>query len=235
MSGAAIEVRAVTVDGRLTPTSLDIAPGTVTALIGRNGAGKSTLLQAIAGELRHAGSVAIAGRDIARIPARELARLRAVLDQDPQVAFGFTVREVVSWGRDCWRGTERVRDDDAVITAMLDEQGIATLAQRRVSTLSGGERQRVHLARVRAQQAPVLLLDEADAELDLEGRYRLDEAMRAEASSGTAVVIVSHDIARIAGIADRIIALDRGAVVADGPAGEVAAPGRIAALFGIPR
>lgn len=233
-NAAAIEAHEVAVDGRLRPTTLAIARGSVTALIGRNGAGKSTLLQALAGELRHGGSVRIDGQEVARTRPRALARLRAVLDQEPSAAFGFTVREVVAWGRDCRRGTPAEREDDEVVAAMLAEHGIAHLAHRRVSEISGGERQRVHLARVRAQRAPVLLLDEADSDLDLEGRFHLDEAIRREASAGTAVVVVTHDLARIGSVADRILALDKGSVALDAPPAEALAPARIAALFGVP-
>lgn len=220
---------------RVHAVSLVIEPGTVTVLGGRNGAGKSTLLGVIAGELALTqGSVTVLGDDPRSLDAPSLARRRALLDQQAPAPAGFTVTEVVTWGRRCWRGTERAAQDDAVIVRMLDELGITALADRPVHELSGGERRRVHLARVRAQQAPVLLLDEADGELDLEGRYHLDEAMRREATAGTAVIAVSHDLRRLSRCADRMVLLDAGRVVADGTPAEVATADRLAALFGIP-
>lgn len=220
---------------RLSAVGLTIEPGTVTVLGGRNGAGKSTLLGVIAGELTLSqGSVILLGDDPRSLDASSLARRRALLDQEAPAPAGFTVTEVVGWGRRCWRGTEHSAQDDAVIARMLDEHGITALAERPVHELSGGERRRVHLARVRAQEAPVLLLDEADGELDLEGRYHLDEAMRREAASGTAVVAVSHDLRRLARSADRMVLLDAGLIVADGAPAEVATADRLAALFGIP-
>lgn len=220
---------------RLASTSLAIEAGTITALGGPNGAGKSTLLSLIAGELApSAGIVRLLGRDPRAQAPTELARSRAVLDQDTPTPAGFTVAEVVAWGRRCWRGTEHARRDDEVVGRMLEEHGIAHLAERPAHALSGGERRRVHLARVRAQEAAALLLDEADADLDLEGRYHLDEAMRREAARGAAVVIVSHDLRRLARTAERMVLLREGVVTADGPPDIVAAPDRLATLFGIP-
>lgn len=230
----AIAVRDVAVPSRLRSTSLTIDHGSITALIGPNGAGKSTLLQVIAGEVRHRGSVLIDDHDVDRTRPRALARLRAVLDQDPSVTFGFTVREVVTWGRDCWRGTPSEHDDSAIVDMMLAEHGIEHLASRRVNDLSGGERQRVHLARVRAQRAPVLLLDEADSDLDIEGRFHLDEAIRREAAAGTAIVLVSHDLMRLGSVAHRVIALTGGLVTLDGPPSAVLDPSQISVLFGVP-
>ena len=201
---------------RLHPTSLTIDPSTVTLIVGRNGSGKSTLMSLMAADLQpSSGTVLLAGDDAASLSARELARRRAVLGQEQRIAFGFLVRDVVSWGRYCWSGTPQAREDAGVVEQMLDEQGISHLAERRVTELSGGERQRVHLARVRAQQAPILLLDEADASLDLEGRHHLTLTARAEADRGCAVVLVSHDVQRQLDLADRVIAVESGRVVID--------------------
>lgn len=220
---------------RLTPTTLCVASGTITVLGGRNGSGKSTLLSLIAGELAPStGSARLLGRDPAGRNATALAQERALLDQDAPAPPGFTVAEVVAWGRRCWRGTPEAAHDQAVVGQMIAEHGIAHLADRPVHELSGGERKRMHLARVRAQRSPVLLLDEADADLDLEGRYHLDQALRREADAGVAVVLVSHDLRRLARIADRLVMLDRGAVVADGAPSTIATPECLAVLFQIP-
>jgi len=207
---------------RLHATSITITPGSVTAIVGRNGAGKSTLLALMAAELRPtSGDVLVDGDPLASLSARDLAQRRALLSQDQTVAFSFTVRDVVSWGRHCWSGTPQAHQDDQIIDATMRDQGVAHLATRRVTELSGGERQRVQLARVRAQRAPVLLLDEADAALDLEGRHHLAETVRGEASSGTAVVLVSHDVQRMLTAADRLIVVEAGRVVIDSPVASV--------------
>jgi iron complex transport system ATP-binding protein len=207
---------------RLHETSLTIAQGSVTAIVGRNGAGKSTLLALMAGELHPTlGTVQLGGDSTDTISARHLAQRRSLLSQDQAVAFSFTVREVVSWGRHCWAGTAQATQDEQIIDATLAEQGVAHLSTRVITELSGGERQRVHLARVRAQRAPVLLLDEADAALDLEGRHHLAHTVRQEAVSGTTVVMVSHDVQRMLSTADRLVVVEGGRVVIDSPVASV--------------
>jgi iron complex transport system ATP-binding protein len=207
---------------RLHRTSLAVSPSTVTLIVGRNGSGKSTLLSLMsAGIHPTTGVVRLNNDDASLLSKQTLAQRRAVLGQEQRLAFGFRVREVVSWGRFCWRATPQAREDDRVIDQMMDDQGIAHLALRRVTELSGGERQRVHLARVRAQQAPTLLLDEADASLDLEGRHHLSKAVRAEAERGCAVVMVSHDIHRQLEWVDRVIAVADGRIVIDSPRGSL--------------
>jgi iron complex transport system ATP-binding protein len=201
---------------RLHATSLTISPASITAIVGRNGAGKSTLLALMAAEVRPtSGSVFIDGESADSLSAQSLAQRRALLTQDQAVSFSFTVRDVVSWGRHCWAGTSHAQHDDQIIDSTMNDQGVAHLSTRLVTELSGGERQRVHVARVRAQRAPVLLLDEADAALDLEGRHHLVSTVREEALSGTAVVMVSHDVHRMFTCADRMLVVDGGRVVMD--------------------
>lgn len=202
---------------RLRDVTLSIQPGSITAVIGANGSGKSTLLSVLAAELRPTtGTVMLGNDDASRLSASELARRRALLSQDSMVNFGFTVRDVVSWGRTAWRGTDDAKHDEAIVNEVMSNQGITLLADRSVAELSGGERKRVHIARVLCQQAPLVLLDEADSDLDLAGRLQLDAVMSSLSSAGTSVVVVSHDIARVSSIATRIIALRAGEVACDG-------------------
>lgn len=220
---------------RLHATSLTVPRGTVTAVVGRNGAGKSTLLALMAAEL-HAtsGEVLLDGEPVRTMSVRHLARRRALLSQDDVVGFSYTVRDVVSWGRHCWSGAPESCDDGDIIDTVIEDQGIGHLASRLVTELSRGERQRVQLARVRVQRAPVLLLDEADAPLDLAGRHHLAETARREATSGTAVVLVSHDVPRMLTTADRLIVVDAGRVVSDSPVSDVL-PTDLARVLGVPR
>lgn len=219
---------------RLHPTTLDIPHGRVTGIVGRNGSGKSTLLGLLAGELRPGtGTVEVGGQDIARLGARARAQRRALLAQDRDVAFGFTVEEVVAWGRTPWQGTAESGSDAAVIAEAIEQQGLEHLRMRPVTTLSGGERTRVHLARVLAQCAPLLLLDEADADLDLVARHDLDVLLRRHVDGGGAVVAVSHDIPRMRHACDDVVLLSGGEVIAHGPAAEVLAPASLKEAFGI--
>ncbi len=219
---------------RLAPTTVMFRRGAITAVLGRNGSGKSTLLGLLSGELiPDSGYVEIEGVDIARLDARARARQRALLGQERQVSFGFTVEEVVSWGRTPWQGTPQARDDAMIVNEVIEDHGLSAVRTRPVTTLSGGERTRVHLARVMAQQAPLLLLDEADADLDVVGRHDLDSRMRAHADAGGAVIVVSHDIARMRHVCDDVVLLQGGRVIAAGAAAEVLTPDVLRDAFGI--
>lgn len=218
---------------RLECAALAFEPRTITGVIGPNGAGKSTLLSTVAGELRPtSGHVFIDGTDIATLDARALARLRAVLDQQTDVSFPFTVAEVVAWGRHAWRGTPEADRDDVVIEEALAAQGLEQLRSRSVLELSGGERRRVQIARVIAQQARVVLFDEADADLDLVGRAQLDAVMRAQRDAGGTVIASSHDVARIAALCDQCVVVGAGRIVAFGPPADVVTSNVLTEAFG---
>lgn len=204
---------------RLQPTTMQFPSGEVTAVIGPNGAGKSTLLGLAAGMLQPTtGSVLINDREIHRMSARELARERAVLTQDEGVIFGFTVAEVVQWGRTPWQGFRSptgAQSADIVISA-LKAVDMHAERERPINELSGGERKRVHLARIIAQQASILLLDEPDSDLDLSGLQSLDRAIRRMNVDGTTVVLTSHDLGRISRLATHVVLVAQGCVLAQG-------------------
>lgn len=230
-----LQARDVTVPGRLEGVSVAVAPGEIHALVGPNGSGKSTLLAVLAGDLMPAsGTVSIDGESWSRISAREAARRRALLAQETPLAFPFTVREVVSWGRLPWRGTAQDVEDEAVVADVVTQHDLAALLDRPVTALSGGERARVHLARVLAQRAPVLLLDEADAALDLAGQAHLDAAVRRRRDAGDAIVIVGHDLGRLAALADSVTLLAHGRVVGQGPASTTLTADALTRAYGVP-
>lgn len=218
---------------RLECSSLSFDPGTITAVVGPNGAGKSTLISAIAGELTPtSGHVLVDGVDITTLDARALARRRAVLDQQTEVSFPFTVAEVVAWGRHAWRGTEQAARDEDIVEDVLAAQGLIHLRSRSVLELSGGERRRVQIARVIAQQAPVILFDEADADLDLVGRAQLDGVMRAHRDAGGTVIASSHDVARVATLGDQCVLVGAGRIMACGRPEDVVTSDLLTAAFG---
>jgi iron complex transport system ATP-binding protein len=218
---------------RLEPTHLALEPGTITAIIGPNGSGKSTLLGLMSGDTRPTeGLVLMNGAAAQAMNATMLARHRSLLAQETTVAFPFLVREVVAWGRLAWRRTPSSADDARIVDAAIESQGLAALRDRRVTELSGGERTRVHLARVIAQRTALLLLDEADADLDLVGRSHLDETVAALALEGRTVVLVSHDINRVARLSHRMIVMSGGGINADGRPQEVLTAGILGAAFG---
>jgi iron complex transport system ATP-binding protein len=137
------------------------------------------------------------------------------------MSFPFTVLQVVRMGRSPWAGLpEEDRDDDVVLRSMI-EADVVPLAQRNFMSLSGGERARAALARVLAQEAAVLMLDEPTAALDIRHQEQVLELAGQRARAGAAVVVVMHDLGLAAAHADRVVVMASGAIRADGPPHEV--------------
>lgn len=220
------EVRKLRVElgGRtvLHDVDLEVRTGEVLALVGPNGAGKSTLLGALAGDVAaSSGDVLLDGAPLASWSPVQLARRRAVLTQSYDLSFPFAVRAVVAMGRAPWARTPAEADDDAVVDAMLRRTETARFARRGFAALSGGERARVALARVLAQQAPLVMLDEPTAALDIRYQESVLRTAAERAYAGDAVVVVLHDLALAAAYADRVAVLRGGRIAACGPPEEV--------------
>lgn len=220
------EVRGLRVrlGGRQVLDSIDLTAhaGEVVALVGPNGAGKSTLLAALAADLpAESGAVRIDGRPVTDWSAPELALRRAVLPQSAALAFPFPVEDVVRMGRAPWAGTDRADEDDPAVAAAMAATEVTQFAGRPFSALSGGERARVALARVLAQRAPLLLLDEPTAALDLRHQELVLRICRERAAAGDAVVVVLHDLGLAAAYADRAAVLHEGRIAVAGPPAEV--------------
>ncbi|MFB6815310.1 heme ABC transporter ATP-binding protein [Streptomyces sp. NPDC056347] len=192
--------------------------GEVLALVGPNGAGKSTLLAALAADLpAERGEILIDGRPAGAWSAAELALRRAVLPQSAALSFPFPVADVVRMGRAPWAGTERADADDRAVAEAMAATEVTAFAARPFAALSGGERARVALARVLAQRAPLLLLDEPTAALDLRHQELVLRICRERAAAGDAVVVVLHDLGLAAAYADRVAVLHGGRIAAAGP------------------
>lgn len=233
---AALHARSVSVSiggaRILTDVDLTVEAGRVHALIGPNGAGKSTLLAALAGDIRPAGGrVSVRGTDLDAWKPKQLARERAVLLQENRVSFPFTVDEVVRMGRSPWRGTPAEAEDEQAVAGAIAATELHPLLERPVPSLSGGERARAALARVLAQRAGILLLDEPTAALDLKHQEDVLRLARERARAGDAVVIVLHDLTVAAAFADTITLLENGRVVATGTPAEVLTAERIRAVY----
>ncbi|QEO14793.1 heme ABC transporter ATP-binding protein [Agromyces intestinalis] len=227
----------VSIDGATLLHDVDFAAhaGELHALIGPNGAGKSTLLGVLAGDRRATtGSATLHTRSLHDWPLRDLARARAVLTQQHDVFFPFTVAQVVEMGRRPWARSPEASDDDAAIADAMRQTDVTHLADRRVPSLSGGERARAALARVLAQRAPVLLLDEPTAALDLKHQEDVLRLARARSRAGDTVVVVLHDLNIAAAYADRLTLLAGGRVAATGTPAEVLTAERIEQVYGQP-
>nr|WP_203632113.1 heme ABC transporter ATP-binding protein [Streptomyces halstedii] len=206
----------------LDAVDLTARAGEVVALVGPNGAGKSTLLAALAADLpAGSGEIRIDGRPAAAWSPPELALRRAVLPQSAALSFPFPVEDVVRMGRAPWAGTAREDEDDVAVASAMEATEVTRFAARPFSALSGGERARVALARVLAQRAPLLLLDEPTAALDLRHQELVLRICRERAAAGDAVVVVLHDLGLAAAYADRAVVLRDGRVAVDGPPAEV--------------
>ena len=209
-------------------------PGEVTGLIGPNGAGKSTVLGAVAGDIDFSGEIRIGGLS-PKAPPRELARQRAVMLQDVAVSFEFLVRDVVAMGRRPWGGTPQAKLDDQFIEAALETAGVAHLAGRDISTLSGGERARVAFARVLAQNAPIVLLDEPTAALDIRHQEQLLGSVKAlSREAGVTAVVVLHDLNAAAAYCDHIVCVSCGGIAAQGRVAEVFTGATLSEVYGWP-
>jgi iron complex transport system ATP-binding protein len=214
---------------------LDVERGQWLALIGPNGGGKTTLLRAIAGLVPFAGSIALEGRPTGEMHRRELSRLLAVVPQEPSTPPWMTVGEYVLLGRTPHLGPlakEGARDRDAAARA-LTRLDLVDYRERLLGTLSGGEKQRVVVARALAQEAPIVLLDEPTAALDIGHQQQaldLIDVLRVE--SGLTLVSAMHDLTLAAQYADRMVLLDRGRVVADGVPRDVLTEDSIARHYG---
>ncbi len=237
-SGGELELRGV--GARLgTKQVLDgldlvLQPARVTALVGPNGAGKSTCLRLLSGVLQpSAGTVLVRGRGLRQWGRRELARHLAVVPQGAVLPAGFTAFDLVMMGRAPhigFLGTEGAEDVQAV-NAALTRTRAADLAKRRIEELSGGERQRVLLARALAQEPSWLLLDEPTNHLDIRHQVELLRFIRRESSLGLGAFVVLHDLNLAARVADRIVVMADGNVVADGAPGEVLSEGMIRQVY----
>ena len=211
----------------ISEVKLDLNPGDLLAIVGPNGAGKSTLCSLLAGDITpKAGSVQLCGHGLQETKPAVLARLRSMLTQQNHIRFPFTAREVVMMGRHPhirrWRSPTET-DFAAVDDAMKSVQTIH-LADRIYPTLSGGEQRRVSLARVLAQDTPVMLLDEPTNALDIAHQQLVMSLCRRLADEGRAVLAVLHDLNLAAAFADRLVVLSEGQVVAKGKPEEVLTP-----------
>jgi iron complex transport system ATP-binding protein len=224
----------VTIDGVeiLRGADLDLAVGELVAIVGPNGAGKSTFVRAVSGLQRpSAGAVRWRGRELRQMRGRELARTRAFVPQRMPVPAGVSVREAVTIGRSALlrplgRMT-RAGIDDA-----MERAGVTGFAERALTTLSGGELQRVQIAIGLAQEAPVLIADEPTSQLDLGAAIDVSGLLRELADTGLAVLLVVHDLALAAAVADRVVVVHDGRTEAAGEPTEVLTPERLGRIWG---
>lgn len=218
----------------LSDVSFALDQGQWLTIVGPNGAGKTTLLRCLLGLLRpERGEVTVAGRSLAAMSPRDIARLMALLPQQAEMPFGFSVREIVAMGRTPHLGRFQpmtTQDHELVDQALRDTE-TTDLADRPVTALSGGETQRVFLARAFAQNTPLLILDEPTTNLDLFHERTLLDQVHARQQKDTAILAVLHDLNLAARYSDLILVLSAGRVVAIGPPQTILTTERIQSVF----
>ncbi|WP_404482234.1 ABC transporter ATP-binding protein [Novosphingobium sp. BL-52-GroH] len=217
---------------RLRDLTLSVHAGEVTAICGPNGAGKSTLLSCLAGLVApDAGVVAMGGRLLRAVPAKERARGIGYLPQAPEIAWDVTVEVLVSLGRLPWEDARTAEGREAIEEAIA-AMDLAAFRDRPVTRLSGGERARALMARVLATRPAWLLADEPLANLDLSHAITLMRRFREQARLGRGVVLVLHDLATAMNYADRVIVLEKGRLAADGEPGRALSSAVIERVWG---
>jgi iron complex transport system ATP-binding protein len=220
----------------LSGVDLAVESGRFFGLLGPNGSGKTTLLQLFSGAIRvDSGAVKVLGREVGAWDRRELARLVAVVPQRFDLAFPFTVQEVVLLGRVPHRGPlalDRAEDLQVAREAMQAVE-VEHLAARRMHELSGGEFKRVVVAKALAQQPRILLLDEPAAHLDVRHQvslYELIEDIRRR--TGFTVVSAMHDLNLAAAYCDRVALLSQKKIARTGGVEEVMTYRNLRDVFG---
>ena len=212
-----------------------VEKGEFVGLIGPNGSGKSTFLKNVYKVLRpQAGELTLMGDDLLAMSNREMAQRLAVMVQEQEAAFDFTVEEVVMMGRQARKRLLETdsREDRALVGEILARTGLASLREQGFSTLSGGEKQRVLIARALAQQTAVLVLDEPTNHLDIKYQLQLMELVR---GSGCTVVAAIHDLNLAAAYCHRLYALKDGVIVGEGAPKELLTPAFLREVYEVRR
>jgi iron complex transport system ATP-binding protein len=221
----------------LSEAHLSVLPGELVGLIGPNGAGKTTLLKVIGGLWSSAkGEITLLDRPLGRYSARDMARIIAQVPQITALDFPFSVRQVVLMGRNPHLSRfelETERDRRIAEQAMKRTQTLE-LADRLIGTLSGGERQRVLIARALTQEPRLLLLDEPTANLDIQHQIGILELVKGLIrEDGLGAVAAVHDLELAARFCDRLLLMDRGAVLAEGTPEDVLSPGILRKAYAV--
>lgn len=221
----------------LSDVSAELHRGEVLGILGPNGSGKTTLLRLLSGTRRpSAGEVLLEGTPLHRLPRRAIAQRIAVVPQETQLAFDYTVMEMVLMGRHPHLGLFELEGpaDFAAARDALRATGTEALESRQFNTLSGGEKQRVVIASALAQASDILLLDEPTASLDL--GYQLEVAAlltRLNHDRGVTIAVSTHDLNFAASICETLVMIRDGRVIAAGATTDVLTPANIAALYDV--
>jgi len=219
----------------LTDFDFKARDGEIIALLGPNGSGKTTLLRCLSRVLQPiSGKISIDGRNLFSLSAQEASRLIAIVPQQENPVFDFTVYEIVKMGRYPWNDSNEADDEEGLppVEGALEEMGLTELAHRPISTLSGGERQRVLIARALAQSSSILLLDEPTAHLDFGHQILFLNVMRKHSHKGKVIVVALHDLNFASVFANRAVLIFNGRKVREGKTEEVLSSEELERVYG---
>jgi iron complex transport system ATP-binding protein len=217
--------------------NIDITRGQNVSIVGPNGCGKSTLLKAMVSLIDYKGNIFLDGKEVKSIKRKELAKKVALMSQNSQIYFPYTVYETVALGR--YAHIDGVfarlsKKDEEIILNCLSNVGILDLKDKLINELSGGQLQRVYLARVFAQEPDVILLDEPTNHLDLKCQIEILEHINKWTKENQKTVIgVLHDLNLVQMFSDDVIMLSEGYIVSKGRTKDVLSEDKLKEVYGV--
>jgi ABC-type cobalamin/Fe3+-siderophores transport system ATPase subunit len=221
----------------ISSANFELWKGTCTALIGPNGVGKSTLLRLAAGTLQtQSGDVLLNGVHLSKLLLKEIARNVALVPQQFDVPFQFTVRQVVEQGRTPYLGLLRgmMKEDRIAVDRALDLADVTGLQQRIFNELSGGERQRVKIALGLAQEPKLLLLDEPTQNLDIGRQVEVIDLLHSLNREGITIFASIHDLQLLEGNFSSVLLLSPDMPLMKGTPEEILNPSILEKSFNCP-
>lgn len=232
-----LEALSYSIEGKeiLKDINLVINKGELVGLIGPNGAGKTTLLKSINGLKKVEGQVFLGEKNTKKMKKKALARLIALMKQDTEVKFPFSVWQVVLMGRYPhldWTKQEKEKDQQ-IAKKYMEYTNTWSLAHKSIQELSGGERQRTMMAKVLTQETPVILLDEPTANLDIAYQEQIFRYSQQFCQEGGTVIAAVHDLKVAAKYCHRLVLLKEGQIIAQGKPEEVLTPANLRVAYGV--
>ncbi|TRZ52972.1 MAG: ABC transporter ATP-binding protein [Dehalococcoidia bacterium] len=220
----------------LNDMTFQVMPGEMVGLIGPNGCGKSTIIKALSRVISpHSGKIFLDGKDISRIPRRDLARLLGVVPQVPLLPSTFTAFEIVLMGRNPHLGLFQYEGPEelAITWQAMERTATQPLAERRVGELSGGEVQCIIIARALAQETKAILLDEPTANLDIGRQVEILDLIKGLCRESNLTVLAAlHDLNLASQYCDRLVLINKGRIHAEGTPREVIITQNIKEVYG---